>query len=124
MELVQKTNQEYIKRLKEWQAEAFLYVVLSCCLESYSGRYNLSKICALYDQTGDIFEWDLVKNTGAQVQSLAGADWERKKQFKTNIRLLPKECHDELFNMCSIILEKYNKPLDKEKLGILIEELS
>lgn len=123
MEQVQASNRENINKLKEWEAEAYLFVLFFCCL-NISGLFrrgwNLSKICVLYELVGDIFEWAIVKKvcTRVNINSVELYD-----ELKTNLHLLPKECHQEVFNLCSIILRKGNTKEDQEVGKIIGAEL-
>jgi len=123
---VQASNRQYIEQLKDWQAEAFVYVVLFCCVNESGGirsGWNLSKICALYDLVGDIFSLNFVKAVCHKLH-VHRFGFEYYELLKTNIRLLPKEAHTELYNICSIILEKSGTVEDQKIGAILLEEIA
>lgn len=123
VEQIQNSNRENIAKLKDWQAEAYIFVLLFCCV-NISGLFrrgwNLSKICALYELVGDVFEWEIVKKVCLRVNVTTVELYE---ELKTNLRLLPNECHQELFNLCSIILQKGNTKEDQEVREIISTEL-
>jgi hypothetical protein len=122
MEALKKKD---ITGIKQWQAEAYVSALLFCCLvhkEHPPFRLHLSKICVLYDIYGDIFDMDLVTELLYKVQNSKTPF----QDFATNLRLLPKEIRDELYNDCSIIIAKkkvYPEIDPKQRIAFFAEKL-
>lgn len=126
MQSLQIESQDNIKNLKGWQAEAYISVLLFCCTNlnsSIISGWNLSKVCALYELVGDIFTWDVVKKLEPAMR-LPEIDYKKIDTLKTNLRLLPKESHAELLEMCTFILSKGGTKEDEAIKRLIVAELA
>lgn len=117
-------NRVEISEMKAWQKEAFLYAIFYCCL-SHGGlivsRFNLSRICIVYDRYGDIFQ---IPEVGSIVSKLQHPMVTFHDDFKTNLRLLPKEYSNEVRILCFRLLSTNATPKDNDLKKIIEEELN
>lgn len=126
MQPTQKSNQENINKLKDWQIEAFVFVLLVCCVNldtTTRTTWNLSKIYVLCEMVGDIFGWQAVKDACPKATTYK-FEVEFIEALKTNLRLIPKEYRQRLRDLCISILNKGGTSKDAEIEKIIEKELS
>ncbi len=114
-------NKKELPPIKGWQAEAYIYSILFCCQvhkDHPPFELHLSKICALYDIYGDIFDMQIIKEMFHKVKNST----KPFDDFTTQLRLIPKEHQTEVYNDCVTILQKrimYDDPKDPKALPLI-----
>jgi len=99
---IQPTPMFDMKNYKEWQVEAYLYVLLFCCHKWIGIGWEIERIVGMSQITGNIFGLPSTKNLMDKINRISMYD---SDTLKTNCRLVPDELKPYLLKHALTILE-------------------
>lgn len=129
MSQIDNKEEKNNNRLKDWQADACINVMLFCCRTTWlpvsnTTKWDFSKICRLYELLGDIYN-DTRVNGLVDAMNLKFSKYYENPHFDfiTNCRLVRDNEREKLHQICSAILTGHDDFWSNEMKRIIEKEL-